>query len=228
MAIANLPTLSATPTRKPGILVIDDEKSLLQYLTRVFSNRYEVLTAENVVEAEALLRAHGEIKVVLCDEEMPGENGLEFLSRARSRAPRIQRILMTGHTDPDTFLRAIHEGDVLCYLVKPASPEAFRAAVERGVAENEKGETIDRLREELDDARRQLRAIPRLARNLRAIAGAYGSFLGSAVKVTILTAAVAITLGVVIIGVLYVLKSHLGIDIFANRHFDDVLESVTK
>lgn len=228
MALANLPTLSATSPRKPGLLVIDDEKALLQYLKRVFSNRYEVLTAENVAEAEAILREHGEIKVVLCDEEMPGENGLEFLSRARSRAPRVQRILMTGHTDPETFLRAIHEGEVLCYLVKPASPEAFRAAVEHGVAAHEKSETIDKLREELADARRQLRAIPRLARNLRAIAGAYGSFLRSAVKVSILTAAIAITLGVVTLGVLYVLKSNLGIDIFANRHVGDVLESITK
>ncbi len=228
MAIATLPPLAMAPARKPGLLVIDDEKSLLAYLKRVFSTRYEVLTAENVTEAEALLREHGEIKVVLCDEEMPGEKGLEFLSRTRFRTPKVQRILMTGHTDPETFLRAIHDGDVLCYLVKPASPEAIRAAVERGVAEHEKCATIDSLIAELDDARRRLQALPRMARNLHAIAGAYGSFLRSALKVTILTAAVALTLGAVSIGVLYVLKSHLGIDIFADRHLSDFLESVGK
>jgi DNA-binding NtrC family response regulator len=228
MAIATLPPLASTPPRKPGLLVIDDEKALLRYLKRVFSTRYEVLTAENALEAETLLREHGEIKVILCDEEMPGEKGLEFLSRTRSRVPRVQRILMTGHTDPETFLRAIHESDVLCYLVKPASPEAIRAAVDRGVAEHEKCESIDSLKAELADAHRRLSTLPRLARNLRAIAGAYGSFLRSALKVTILTAAVAITLGVVTIGFLYVLKSQLGIDIFAERHFSDLLKSIAK
>jgi len=228
MALATLPPLAPTPARKPALLVIDDEKALLNYLHRVFSSRYEVLTAENVAEAEALLREHGEIKVVLCDEEMPGERGLEFLSRTRARAPKMQRILMTGHTDPDTFLRAIHEGNVLCYLVKPVSPEAIRAAVEHGVAEHEKCATLESLTAELESTRKQLRTIPRLARNLRAISGAYGGFLLSTLKVIVVTAAVALTLGALTIGALYVLKSHLGIDIFADRHFSDVMGALVK
>ena len=112
---------AANPTSAlPPILLIDDERALLDVLTAALSPYFEVTTAASVREAEFILHKK-QFKVVVCDHLMPGGNGMTFLVRAREEYPNMQRILVTGYMKPEMLLRSVNEAALFRYLLKPVS-----------------------------------------------------------------------------------------------------------
>jgi len=218
-------TALSTTTFEP-ILIVDDERSLLSYLRQALSSKFDVLTAADAAAAESILEKNDKVKVILCDHEMSGEKGLEFLSRIREFAPKVQRILMTAHARPEIFLKAINEGDVLKFLVKPSSFDEVCAAVELGLREHEKAQQTEELESNLHAMRERMTSLPWLAHRFQQTAKNSGSFLLSSIKVMIFGAAVALGLGAIVIFVLYLLKSFLGIDIMGELHFGEFLEKL--
>jgi hypothetical protein len=61
---------------------------------------------------------------------MPGMNGAEFLSRASQAHPNTTRILLTGYAELDAAVRAINEGHIFRFLVKPCPPPELLRTVE--------------------------------------------------------------------------------------------------
>jgi DNA-binding NtrC family response regulator len=116
---------------KDAVLVVDDERPLLDIYTAVLDPHFQVTTAANVTEAETLLRRQP-FKVILGDHLMPGEPGLDFLIRAREAFPRLQRVLITGYLRPEMMETASTAGLFRC-LTKPVSLgtliEVVRSAV---------------------------------------------------------------------------------------------------
>jgi two-component system response regulator HupR/HoxA len=57
------------------LLIVDDEEKILESLTEIFKDRYEVVTAGNPEEA---LKVFSERRpqLVLCDQRMPGKTGI--------------------------------------------------------------------------------------------------------------------------------------------------------
>ena len=80
---------------KPAVLIVDDEKPLLDVFTAALSPYFEVVTATSAREGEFILHKKT-FKVVVADHLMPGGNGMAFLVRAREDYPHMQRILVTG------------------------------------------------------------------------------------------------------------------------------------
>jgi len=83
---------------KPRILVVDDSSSLVLSLSELLKiNGFEIDTAFSGIEALHKTEAE-EYDLVICDIEMPGINGLEFLSRIRKDYEKdLEVILMTGY-----------------------------------------------------------------------------------------------------------------------------------
>jgi response regulator RpfG family c-di-GMP phosphodiesterase len=91
---------SAYDYRKCTLLYVDDEEMALKYFTRAFENRFPILTALNAAEGYRLLEENRErIGLVITDQRMPGEKGVQFLERARQLHPRAIRILTTAYSD---------------------------------------------------------------------------------------------------------------------------------
>ena len=67
---------------KPGILVVDDEQRSLESIERILGDRFDVHTANNVDDAESILREQW-IQVLLCDQRMPDMTGVEFSEKVR-------------------------------------------------------------------------------------------------------------------------------------------------
>jgi response regulator RpfG family c-di-GMP phosphodiesterase len=83
------------------ILAVDDEKSALNSLHRLFRSRhYDFISFDSPVEA---LDAIKKIKphIIISDKQMPGMEGIDFLSRAKLISQRSLRILLTGHLHPE-------------------------------------------------------------------------------------------------------------------------------
>ena len=106
--------------QKCTILYIDDEEQSLKSFTRAFRNKFRVLSAANAAEGYRLLEQHrDEISLLLTDQRMPGEKGVQFLQRARRLHPKAIRILTTAYSDPDVAIEAVNLGAIHKYVTKP-------------------------------------------------------------------------------------------------------------
>jgi DNA-binding NtrC family response regulator len=107
-------------SKKDAVLMVDDEKPLLDVYAAALSPLFEVTTATNAREADFILQKKT-FKVVVADHLMPGGNGMNFLVRAREDFPHMQRILVTGYMKPEMLLRSVNEAALFRYLLKPVS-----------------------------------------------------------------------------------------------------------
>jgi DNA-binding NtrC family response regulator len=119
-------SLSGTEKRD-AVLVVDDERPLLEAYATALAGHFDVTTATSVREAEFILYKKS-FKVIVSDHLMPGGNGMSFLVRAREEYPRTQRILVTGFMKPEMLLRSVNEAALFRYLLKPvAIPDLIKA-----------------------------------------------------------------------------------------------------
>ncbi|HVS54258.1 MAG TPA: response regulator [Opitutaceae bacterium] len=116
-----------TPKRD-AVLVVDDEKPLLEVFAKALGTEFDVTTASNAREADFILQKKT-FKVVVTDHLMPGGNGMNFLVRAREEFPHMQRILVTGYMKPEMLLRSVNEAALFRYLLKPVSMEELMKVV---------------------------------------------------------------------------------------------------
>jgi two-component system response regulator HupR/HoxA len=104
------------------VLVVDDEVRSLEALRRVLQDEFEIICARNADEAEAVLA--GElVQILLCDQRMPGESGVEFLKRARDLWPDTIRIIISGYTDSEDVIAGVNLAGIYRYVTKPWRPE---------------------------------------------------------------------------------------------------------
>ncbi|MFN7134076.1 MAG: response regulator [Myxococcales bacterium] len=101
------------------ILIVDDEENVRNALKRALRREeYQILTAAGPDEGLELLKAHP-VDVVLSDHLMPRMTGLQFLTLVRDRHPDVARLMLTGHADMETAIRAINDGQIYRFLQKP-------------------------------------------------------------------------------------------------------------
>ncbi|SEO05072.1 PAS domain S-box-containing protein [Duganella sp. CF517] len=81
------------------VLLVDDQPDVLETAVALFSHLgYDVLSANNGVEALATLRASGDIAILFTDVVMPGIGGIELATIARREFPNVKVILASGYT----------------------------------------------------------------------------------------------------------------------------------
>lgn len=123
-------TMRGPVATKNAVLLIDDEKPLLDVFVAALSPDFEVVTANSVREGDLVLQQKA-FKVVLADHLMPGGNGMNFLVRCREEYPHMQRILVTGYMKPELLMRSVNEAALFRYLLKPVSlPELVKVVHE--------------------------------------------------------------------------------------------------
>jgi DNA-binding NtrC family response regulator len=104
------------------VLLIDDEGTLLKYLSRQLVHEgFSVVTAES--GEKALEAAMGQVfDVAVVDLKMPGMDGVETQRRLKKIQPFMQCIVLTGHGSIQTALESGKQ-DAFQYLLKPADHE---------------------------------------------------------------------------------------------------------
>jgi CheY-like chemotaxis protein len=133
-AISPLSRTTMIPSKKPRMLVVDDEPDNLDLLYRTFRREYNVLRAESGLQALEVLQSEGEVAVIISDQRMPEMSGTEFLSKTVPEFPDTVRIILTGFTDVEDLVDAINAGQVYRYITKPWDPEELKAVVERAAS----------------------------------------------------------------------------------------------
>lgn len=113
---------------KYSVLYVDDEVNNLQAFKATFRRDYKIFLAESAKEARELLQEQ-EVEIIITDQRMPGETGVEFLESILKTHPEPIRILLTGYTDIQAVIDAINKGKVYHYLTKPWEEEYLRTVV---------------------------------------------------------------------------------------------------
>lgn len=119
-------------SKLPIILVVDDEKQSQDALRRVLADDFRVLTASSAEEAETVL-THEMVHAILCDQRMPGMQGVDFLRQARERWPETVRMIISGYTDADDIITGINEAGIYQYITKPWNPDVLVATVKEAL-----------------------------------------------------------------------------------------------
>lgn len=120
-------------TQLPAILVVDDEVRSLESLARILGEDFEVHTSSSVVEANRILEKEW-IQVVLCDQRMPDQSGVEFLKTVRARWPEIIRMIVSGYTDSHDIIDGINDAGIYQYITKPWHPDTLLITLKNACA----------------------------------------------------------------------------------------------
>lgn len=103
-----------------SILYVDDEDMALKYFSQAFSKDFNVITSNSVASARKILdKQSNEIAVLLTDQRMPNETGVDLLKYARNEYPQIIRLLTTAYTDIGAAIEAVNTGGIYRYITKP-------------------------------------------------------------------------------------------------------------
>lgn len=120
--------------KKYAVLYVDDEEMALKYFERTFSSEFRILTAPNANEGLKLLESQGdEIGVLLTDQRMPGQKGVQLLERTRQSRPKIVRMMVTAFADFGVTVDAVNLGNVFRYISKPIQVEDMRNTLRRAM-----------------------------------------------------------------------------------------------
>ncbi len=107
-------------TGHPSIVIVDDEKSILQSLQGILEDEgYRVSTVLNGEEALKLCE-EAEPDLVFLDIWLPGMDGIEVLERLREINPLTPVIMISGHGTIETAIKATRLG-AFDFLEKPLS-----------------------------------------------------------------------------------------------------------
>ncbi|MDI1428020.1 protein kinase domain-containing protein [Polyangium sorediatum] len=123
---------------QPGtakILVVDDEPDVPHLIKQRFRQQikkevYTFVFATNGESALEELRKHGDIDVVLTDINMPGMDGLTFLSRVGDVNPLVRTIIVSAYGDMSNIRTAMNRG-AFDFLVKPIDFKDLEVTIEK-------------------------------------------------------------------------------------------------
>jgi len=118
---------------KSKLLLVDDEPNLTSALVRSLDRtQFEIFTADSAQKGLMIL-AGNDIDVVVSDERMPGMPGSAFLSEVRKKWPNTIRMILSGQADLEAAVRAINEGEVYRFLLKPCHPKELEMTILQGL-----------------------------------------------------------------------------------------------
>jgi signal transduction histidine kinase len=147
---------------RPTLLVVDDERDVLNSVRDWLRIDYRVITFQRGAEALEYLRSGQVADVILSDQRMPEMTGVQVLSEAKAIRPETTRLLFTAYIDIRTVIDAINQGNVFRYLAKPCDPEELAVVVRQAVEHHNLIVEKSRLLAELKESNAKLLEANRL------------------------------------------------------------------
>jgi|SRR6478672_5683434 len=128
--------MSANRSGIPKIMVVDDSTVMQEMIKRALANDYQILVADNAVDALAVIY-HEQISILLLDVSMPGVDGLELCRTLRS-LPQFNALPIIMLTARDGAFDKVQGrlAGATEYLTKPFETEQLRQVVKNFIGSN--------------------------------------------------------------------------------------------
>lgn len=120
-------------TEQAQILLVEDDTDLRAATAETLEGAGFVVSAHATAAPALAALSPDWPGVILSDVRMPGMSGLDFLDAARAVAPEVPFVLITGHGDVASAIRAMRAG-AHDFLEKPCAPELLVDVLHRAVA----------------------------------------------------------------------------------------------
>jgi two-component system, chemotaxis family, chemotaxis protein CheY len=117
---------------KHKILVIEDDEPLCFLLGRILKEKFDVAIQNEPMSAMAWL-SHGNLPhLILCDFDLPGINGLDFIQNLQRSGAynQIPLVMLSGMTDKKIIEQCLAAG-AADYLEKPFDPPQLIEVITR-------------------------------------------------------------------------------------------------
>jgi len=112
------------------ILCVDDEISVLEGLRRQLRKKFDITIALGGKQGMACLHQDGPFAVVMSDYEMPEMNGIAFLQQVHEASQESVLVMLTGRSDLEVAVSALHDGHIYRFLNKPCSREQLEKTIQ--------------------------------------------------------------------------------------------------
>jgi CheY-like chemotaxis protein len=119
------------------ILCVDDEESILKGFQLNLRKDFELHMASNGAEGLEVFDRERGFALVLSDMRMPEMNGATMLSEIKKRDHEVVTVLLTGHTDFESAMAAVNEGNVFRMLSKPCPPDTLIKVLNAGLEQHD-------------------------------------------------------------------------------------------
>ncbi len=131
------------------ILVIDDEKAVLNYLqvTLAQAQRFEVEVLSDSTKAFEMID-NANFDLILLDMDMPEVTGQEVLQYVRQHHPEIEVVILTGVDNVELAVESMKMG-AYDYLCKPVDSNRLIITLERALERTQLHGEISRLRDQV-------------------------------------------------------------------------------
>jgi len=218
--------MSMTSIVNGSVLVVDSNAEYFQEIKSLLPTDTFVQHAATTVQAYSLLK-NGDVGILVCNEHLPDENGLQFMGRINKEFPLLQPILMSEGIDTDLFEYAINDVGVLKYIKKPLNLKQTRKVIQCANENYRKAFELECLKENYQNIVAEVSSLPYTARRVRQTMRLIlhdGKELAASVIFSIFViTGLFLGLGITALFALYIVKSLMGIDIFADSHLGDIL-----
>jgi putative nucleotidyltransferase with HDIG domain len=110
--------LSQDEPQRKQVLIVDDERPIRMLLQKILeANGYDCRTAENAAQARDRMSEMAS-DLILCDINMPGESGLDFIRHVLKAYPDTAAIMVSAIGDP-LLAESMLQLGVYDYIIKP-------------------------------------------------------------------------------------------------------------
>ncbi|MFH2012498.1 MAG: HD domain-containing phosphohydrolase [Pseudomonadota bacterium] len=114
------------------ILVVEDEEPIRNIICQLLEmNDYQCTQAADAKKAKECLNEN-HFELIISDEIMPGETGLEFLEYALPKYPETKAMMVSAMDNPEIANKAMKVG-VYGYLIKPFRTNELLISVENAL-----------------------------------------------------------------------------------------------
>lgn len=141
-----------------NVLVVDDQKDVLEGIVAGVNwdrlGVHRVFTGCNATAAKEII-SNEMIHILLCDIEMPGENGLVLFQWVKTHYSDIEGIFLTSHADFDYAKEAIRLGS-FDYILQPAEYKDVEEAILRVMSRILKNSALCKIGEYWNDHEREI------------------------------------------------------------------------
>jgi len=107
-----------TTLKSLRILYIEDDASIRTTITKVLRYFSDAIFAVESAEEAIKSYMHFQPDIIICDINLPGMNGIEFVKWVRQFDEKSQIFLLTAYTDKEYLLEAV-KLSLVDYLTKP-------------------------------------------------------------------------------------------------------------
>ena len=129
----NSETTAAEETPRAAVLIVEDERVARRALCTLLAahgfNAIATESAEEALQVLERLRAHAQPRVALVDFNLPGMNGLDFITQLERVDPSAFPVLMTASSE-EVVGEAVRDRHLM-YLRKPLDLRELLTVISR-------------------------------------------------------------------------------------------------